>query len=216
MKKNSFIIYFITIFTLCACDFSLENSYNELFDTNYYKFTAEDQEFLLSRYKEKGRITEFINQHNETVRFENSEYFINKESNGSLLSSVNRYKYDKLWIQITLVDKGRSCATLRIQVSKRDDNSLIEHISIPSDTGISCLAAGFQFTLPDALEIPKTNLNINGKTYTDVLIFEVSDAIIKQYTLYKDAQIHKVYYDLKEGVIGFDDTINNLQYRIKE
>ena len=216
MRKRSFLLYFITIFMSYACDFGLENTFKGLFDTRYYKFTTTDYSFLLPNYKEENKITEFVNQHNDIVRLQNSYYSITKETDGGLLSDSKRYKHDKLWIELALIDKGGNCATLSIQISKTDNNTLFQTVSIPSYSKPSCSGSTFYFNIPDALEVPKTNLNINGKTYNDVLVFEASGAITKHYTLYKDSKIHKVYYDLKEGIIGFDDTTNNLQFRIKE
>ena len=52
---------------------------------------------------------------------------------------------------------------------------------------------------------------INNKTYHHVLNFVHSHY---PFNIGNNTQIDKVLYDLKEGIIGFDDTKNDIQFRL--
>ena len=55
-----------------------------------------------------------------------------------------------------------------------------------------------------------TQMEINETNYTKVKIIIPND----YFTFYNGSQIDKVYYDFDKGIIGFDDSQNNKEYRL--
>lgn len=53
-------------------------------------------------------------------------------------------------------------------------------------------------------------MTIDNVIYDKVKTFTTK----KNYLFFNESTINKLYYDLKMGIIGFDDTVNNVEYRI--
>ena len=56
-----------------------------------------------------------------------------------------------------------------------------------------------------------TQMVINNKTYSKVKTITTNE----YFTLYNNSHIDKVYYDMDNGIIGFDDTQNNKEFRLE-
>ena len=211
MKKFrlTYYLFLISLTLFCSCE---TNIFGE---SEYHKFSNLDYQYIPEVYKQTDKIIEFINQNNETVQLKNFSYRIVKESYGGLLSEGESFYYDKLWIQLILVDAYSNCQNLDISISKSEKGDLFHRVTIPKFTGTSCGGTVFQFRSPETTEYSKVDLTINNQVYNDVLVLESSGSINNYFSMYKNSTIHKIYYDLKYGVIGFDDTTNNLEFRIK-
>jgi len=193
---------------LFSCSLNPEEDYP------YHKFSISDFDYIPTFYNEIGKITTFRNQYNEDVRFETSLYRIEKKFSNSFnfVGNTGRSSYyDELYINILLLDmeidefQNYYCQDIEIKITKKYNGDLLHILSFPNYDG-------FCFGFVKIFETPQRNTEeviINDKAYKKVIIFDVGSI-----TFYNNSTIHKVYYDLKHGIIGFDDTENDIQFRI--
>lgn len=202
--------------TLLVTSFFFSSCFNdyEIFKSKHYKFSNLDYEYFPEVYKEKGKITEFVNQNNEIVTIKNDSYRIEEEVYEWTLMS-NGGIHDELRIKLELIDANLNCKYLDIRIEKTKNNSLFHRIAIPSMNGSSCRDLVFVFDTPEITQYDKIEMTINNRLYKNVLVFETSGSFNDYFSLYQNATIQKIYYDYRYGIIGFDDVVNNLEFRIK-
>jgi len=214
-------MFFISLFviTLFSCSLNLDEDYP------YDKFSNFDFDYIPTFYREIGKIIKFKNQYDEEIRFETSIYSIERKFYNGLNfvgnTAPSKY-YDELYINILLLDmeiEGKPdyyCQDIDITITKKYNGELLHNVSIPTYDAF-CTYENRQFETP---QINVEEMEINNKIYDKVIEFEVwSDSY---YTLYNNSTIHKVYYDLKYGIIGFDeaegiigfDDLENNKWRI--
>ncbi|MGK0308644.1 MAG: hypothetical protein ACI8RP_001608 [Urechidicola sp.] len=210
MKKEYLLILTLIIITFCSC----ENDFDIFGGKDYYKFTSSDNEYLFKNYKNIGEIKKFTNQNNETFEIEVQDYRIDKESTG-LLSPGELYYYEQLVILLKLKDVNSNCNTITILVTKNKDGTLWTKITIPSFDRNSCGGIIYYYKHPEQIEYEIIELNIGNKSYKNVLVFEADPPLTKHLTFYENSTIDKVYFDLNEGIIGFDDINNDLKFRLE-
>ena len=210
MKIKNYILFcFLFLFYCCV---GLEDDEGE-----YFKFTQDDYNYIPTVYKEVGKVRHYVNQHNDTIKIENRSYTPEKRSAGGYFfggTGSMFYYYDELCIKLRLID-FTPIKYINFEVFKRANTSLINSINIP--TGRFCKAY-YGWKIPEDKQV-LTELTINNKTYKDVAILfeepkEFNDGCY--FFIADTVTPDKVYYSLKHGIIGFDDTKNNLIYRLKE
>ena len=222
MKKIIYLLS-ITIF-ISSC-----NNFGDLFgdDNNsiaYYNFKDSDFDRLLDYNINDSLI--FVNQFNEKRKF----VVINSNKNKRRYSvgmgffgggAANYFYYDEKEIEIESLDSIHLCFDIRFsrwpintEVAKDD-----YYKEFPSKLN------GYLKYFPywngedsylDIVnnKIGKTSINIFGKNYTNVLIFESGiDQIIKGNNY--DRNVNVIYYDEQYGIIGFDD-LNDKKWRLKK
>ncbi len=183
----------------------------------YYNFTNSDYQFIPEQYQEIGRTFIFKNAQNEEVKIKPLFYTLNKKfESGYGFGQPTRtesYYYDDLWIEIDLLnieipDQPEGyCERIYIHINKSPYKGLFIDLQIPTYNEPFCGGGGFrEFSPFENL----TEMVINNKTYTKVKIVTPND----YFTLYNDSHIDKVYYDMDNGIIGFDDTQNNKEFRL--
>ena len=157
------------------------------------------------------------NQENEEVEIEPIFYTLTKEyESGIGLGQPNNsdsYYYDNLWITLELLNvniqnEGADyCNQISIYINKVGDGRLSTEVGIPFYDEPFCLGNGFSGFSPFE---NLTQMEINETNYTKVKIIIPND----YFTFYNGSQIDKVYYDFDKGIIGFDDSQNNKEYRL--
>ncbi|WP_271424622.1 hypothetical protein [Aequorivita sinensis] len=183
----------------------------------YYNFTNSDYQFIPEQYQEIGGTFIFKNAQNEEVKIKPLFYTLNKKfESGYGFGQPTRtesYYYDDLWIEIDLLnieipDQPEGyCERIYIHINKSPYKGLFIDLQIPTYNEPFCGGGGFwEFSPFENL----TEMVINNKTYTKVKIVTPND----YFTLYNDSHIDKVYYDMDNGIIGFDDTQNNKEFRL--
>ncbi|MEE9349705.1 MAG: hypothetical protein V3U80_06630 [Flavobacteriaceae bacterium] len=113
-------------------------------------------------------------------------------------------------------DEDRRCQSFQIEIIKQKEGDMLNRVHIPAigPTGNSCSGLINEFYTPETTNINVSSMTINNVTYQKVITFQVSGGWVDFYTLFNESTIHTVYYDMKHGVIGLDDAVNNLHYRL--
>ena len=186
-------------------------------DTKHYKFSNSDYNFIPTVYSEEGQVFTYRNQLNEEVQVEVSYYNKTRESGGGLSFSQGYqgelFYYEVLSIGLRFLEANVEgfpdgyCNTFQIRISKTAFETIFYKVSIPSYENNTCYGNGFNFGSPfEDLQLFEINDNVFG----NVRVFHTNRAP----NFYEDSAIDIVYFDLKNGILGFDDTTNNLQYRL--
>ena len=182
----------------------------------YYSFIETDFEFIPDNYQETGTILTFKNSMNDEIKMEVLFYIESKEYEsgygiGQPVQSESYY-YDNLWIEIKLLDffiDGQTdnfCNSIYLHITK-NPNGLMTHLEIPIYEQPLCLVGGFQEYSP---YLDLNVIEINGTEFSKVKILE-SDAY---FSFFNGSQIDRLYYDFDYGIIGFDESENNVEYRL--
>jgi hypothetical protein len=183
----------------------------------YYNFSKPDYQLIPEQYQEIGKTLVFKNAQNEEVKIKPLFYTLNKEFESGYgfgqPTQTESYYYDDLWIEIDLLnieipdEPDGYCERIHIHINKSPYKGLFVDLQIPTFNEPFCSAGGFQEFSPfEGL----TQMIIKDKTYSKVKIITANE----YFTLYNDSHIDKVYYDMDNGIIGFDDTQNNKEFRL--
>ncbi|MCB0463036.1 MAG: hypothetical protein R2816_11035 [Flavobacteriaceae bacterium] len=186
-------------------------------DEPYQSFSNSDFEFIPENYQGTGTILKFINQENVEVLIEPISYNLSKEYNSGVgfgqPSNSDSYYYDDLWITLELLNVDIQnqgvdfCNKITIHINKVGDGRLSTDLGIPYYDDSFCLGNGFSGFSPYENLI---QMEVNNVTYTKVKTIVPNEF----FTFYNNSQIDKVYYDFDVGIIGFDDTQNNKEFRL--
>ena len=204
--KSIFPISFIILLTSC-----------EPADSEpYYKFSASDYGFIAENYEDTDKVHVFKNNNGSEVHLKVAFYVLSKEyESGYIFGQPNRndsYFYDQLWIEIELLDfeidglPDGSCDRIQLLIFKTPEGLRTE-LDIPSYESPLCLLGGFKETSP------YTNLS---EMEIDGTIFSKVKTITSQnyFSFYNASLIDMVYFDLDHGIIGFDESQTNTQFRL--
>jgi len=204
---------------LLLCLFLLFCSCGKEDEENYHKFTQDDYNYIPTVYKEEGKVRNYINQHNDTIKIRSGSYTLEKAHSSDIFFGGQLYYYDRLWIRLdflNIINADATCRYVYIKIFKQYDSALVYEIPIPGSN--PCGRAPFEYVMPYNKKDLKV-LTVGTKTYNDVWELKISDKSYHSdsyFTLADNVTLHTVYYSLKHGIIGFDDTKKNLTYRLKE
>lgn len=201
------IILSIAIISLFSC----QPEDNE----QYLHFNNEDYAFIPQEYKEIGKKFIFKNAQNEEVTIQPLYYTLKKKYESGYgwgqSNQTESYYYDDLWIELKLLNveipDEQYCNRVNIHISNTFYKDLHVEVTVPYYDGQFCKPNGFKQFQPFT---ELTQMVINGKTYSSVKTVVPNDF----FTLYNGSQIDKLYYDMDHGIIGFDDTQNNKEFRL--
>ena len=185
----------------------------KLFDDDklpYYKFTEEDKAYLPTVYSKLNEEKKYISKDGNTLSTKTLRYDFAKNRRGNLKYSIPPHFFDKLDIELTAQNTNDSCNTIKISFHKNESGVVNSWIEFPSNRHPHCIRVYYTFELPEEKD-SVTSIMINNKTYHHVLNFVHSHY---PFNIGNNTQIDKVLYDLKEGIIGFDDTKNDIQFRL--
>jgi hypothetical protein len=182
----------------------------------YYNFSNSDYEFIPEEYQETGKIFRFKNQQDEVVEIAPLFYNLKKEFAGASFGQPNftdYFYYDNLHIEIGLLDVAipnkpeEYCSRIFMHFQKRRDGNLLIEARVPGYVDSSCSGKKLSETGPfkDFMQ-----MEINGKVYNKIKIINTDE----HFTFYNDSNINKVYFDFDHGIVGFDDTQNNIEFRL--
>ena len=205
--KNYILLCFFFLFFSCGAEDD---------EGEYFKFTQEDYTYIPTVYKEEGKIRNYINQHNDTIKIRNGSYSLEKKFAGGIINApIPSYHYDELRISLDLLSV-KPVNYIQVEIWKRTVDTLGYTVKTPGYN--PNVRASFVFYAPESMQ-HFTQLTTAIKTYNDVLELKASDRFFgndSYFTLADNATFHTIYYSLKHGIIGFDDTKNNLNYRLKD
>ena len=191
MKK---LIYLFTIVFLSSCEPTLGIPENKKV---YYKLSSGDFDRIPTKYNQLGNITIYKNASGQSIEIKNIFYRIDENIflNGELFGT--EYYNDRLFIRLN----ANSYTDFDFYISKFENDLLSYKIIIGQIFYVN---------------LPKDNnllfeKNINNVLYKKVAIFELSKEAILNIN---NVKINKIYFDLKGGVIGLEDSSNNNQFWI--
>ncbi len=182
----------------------------------FYKFTNSDYEYIPTLYEDVGAVFTFKNELNEEVKIKVLDYTITKKSGGGLSgffvgggSSMSYHYFEKLEIDLEIIGVISPPKRISLEfysVYKADPSRIGIWIHLPYfDGGFS------RKNISPPFDDGLGELIIEGNNYNKVKSFNNSYLFFKTGNNYP---IDKVYYDFKHGLIGFDDTENNIQFRL--
>lgn len=209
MKKYFFLI--LSIFLLFSCSDLFENKLPR------HRFIDADNAYIPQKHKKINDILTYKSSDGKIIKIQNKEYFVEKQPGGGQGGFKFRfatYYYDFLNIKLQLLDVHNECTTadnIKITIAKTPSEVLHHNVYIPHSK-IGCLYHQYYFDTPNDTSITLQEMMVNNVKYNKVLVLDCGPAF--PYDLYDGGSLHKVYYDLGQGVIGFDDTENNIEFRI--
>jgi hypothetical protein len=188
----------------------------------YYNFRDNDFEKLLDF--ELNNTIIYKNQLNEEIVYEINEVTLdykNQLSQGSLVlpGSIKYFYYDEKVIELISNSTNFKIKysfirfPLDIEQAKKDD--FTEYPSIFYGSIYLYLWNGINDngTINIDYESDTVDMNINGTDYQNVIIIQSNNPNPIIYSSTPERNINVVYYDINNGIIGFDD-LNNNQWRI--
>jgi hypothetical protein len=209
------IVKVLLLLTSLLVIYSCEPEIDIFGGNEHFKFSASDEQYLFKEYNKVGEIREFINENNRIVNVEIERYQIERESSG-FLSPGKMYYYDNLVIILKLTEiNSDTCNKIIVSISKSKEGKLGCSISIPTSTENSCGGVKFQYKIPEPIEYEINEMKIGNITYENVINLDGTESLQKYLTFFEESEVNKVYFDLKKGIIGFDDSISNSKFRIK-
>ncbi len=180
---------FFTIF-LFSCSIDVSES------TPYYQFTENDLEYLPMIYQDTSKTFLFKNERDEEVTIQVKSFKLTKKNGGGIGVGTEFIYYDQLVIEL---QTSFDCDVKRIQIAKEKEQNSLTHwfyssVEDPCNNGYIIENIGF----PNSFQ----EITINNKTYDRV----VEIFINKNIFFHPDYSINKVYFDMKNGFIAFEDT----------
>jgi hypothetical protein len=185
-----------------------------------YRFAEEDKLKLLPHYIE-GKIFTFANENGEERKFkvEGIEQDISQYWESGGMMGGDKYYFFCEYKQFELVDLSNQNHFVSGMYSfPVDENKSKENIykHFPSHLlgkfGRSSSFLLYHFTIDFIFNQPVQTFNFNGIIYNNVIVIYNEEAENSDGGMLIDAKV--VYYDIYQGIIGFDD-INNHEWRLK-
>ena len=227
--KNILLSSFATILLL-SC--KLNSSTPEKQSEAYYNFTPTDKIMLL-KYK-KEEIIIFKNEDNDEVIFnvkdiyeEKDFYTVGMGFFTTYAASYFYYDFKTIDIKVTKNNVSWGQFTLRFQkwpenAQLAKDNKYTKYPDkfygnmnyLPLWNGQTGKESWSSYGCNINYDNPTSTMSIGNKTYFDVLTINSGSntPVILNPTMTRDVNI--IYYDKKNGIIGFDD-LNNKHWRLQ-
>lgn len=206
MKKT--VLLFLIIISIISCE--TED------DTKFYAFSNDDYNFIPTVYENnEDEILIFKNQFNEEVKIQIKTFATDKKSNGgiSFTQDYSEFYFTEqiiIWldlVNINFPNFGEGyCDQLHIIIEKKSNGTTETKLKVPSYTDHCSIWSLISYSPYNDLG----NLSIGNENYNKVKVFETDT----NFYLFDNSAINKLYYDFEKGIIGFDDTTNNINYRI--
>ncbi len=179
----------------------------------YYQFTNENYEFIPTVYSDIGKTIKFQNQYGDEIELEVVTYDITKEWYNALFnsnSSEPSHYYELLTIELRVIDDAlinADCDLKTIEISNWGGYFFITRMTFKNAPD-PCVDQSSTLRLEFPYETH--SMSINSINYNKVVtVFEGANVFFNS-----EDSFDRVYFDFKEGIIGFDDTETNTQYRI--
>lgn len=198
-------LLFFSLLFLCSCSWDFQE------DIPSHYFTNEDYEFLPTVYEKVGKTFTYENQLGEEVTLKVSSYNDIKYYIGAGFGGGESGNYEKLIVR--LINKQFPNCFKEIAIYKNLKDNLNLFFST-STTPIPC-----EGWIKERVKGPfeTSQMVIDEFTYDKVTtLFESNYNAELGYGpfFHPDYTIDKIYYDFKYGIIGFDDTSSNVQFRL--
>jgi hypothetical protein len=201
MKKLMLILLFLTVLISCSS--------NSTDDPASYEFSETDFEFLPQEYANVGQVYRFKNQENEEIQLKVASFDLREMTGGGIGTSQNLFYYEELEIIMEVINASNdNCDTMKILAAKQQNDFLIWVYELES-----LFPCSSSQSWQESIDRPfvTSEMTIQGKRYDKVVsLFEGASNI----DFYPGYTIDRIYYDLDNGFIGFDDSVQNVEFRI--
>ena len=188
------LIYLLTFVFFASC------AEKDIFENKkvYYKFNGSDFDNIPTKYSQIGSFTNYKNDNGESIEIKNVSYNLRENIylTGELFDPV--YYHDNLFISLSIKDQ----LVFDFYIDKFENNLLEYKIGI---------VQYYYLYYPKENDL-LTEKFINNILYKKVRVFELSKDVI--INISPTVTIDKIYFDLKAGVIGLEDSANNNQFWI--
>tara|TARA_B110000093_G_C12834640_1_gene352605 strand:- start:219 stop:827 length:609 start_codon:yes stop_codon:yes gene_type:complete len=198
-----YFFYLFLFLGLQSCDLNMNDGGPPFYRLN--------QRNIPENYNEEGKIISFSNNQNEEIiRFKITKYWKYEQSSGELFNTD--YKYERLWVDVELLDLTNDPNNFKLldisQGYGGEPNRMEINVYLPHFYNNQFRKYTYRFFYP---EEELNSMQINSNQYNKVVILnDASD----YFAFFDNSTINKVYYDLEFGIVGFDDTINNIKYSL--
>ncbi len=213
MKK---ILFFIITLLIISCD---RDEPTEA----YYNFRDNDFEKLLNI--ELNSTIKYKNQFGDVITYtanEVTEQYENQLSQGSWVipGSIKYFYYDRKVIELNSSDFNNYKIKYKfnrfpIDVEQAKENDFTEYPSKFNGSVYVYLwnGIGDNGTININFDNQTMEMLINGTNYQNVITFQSDNPNPIIYTSSPERNVNVVYYDIIDGIVGFDD-LNDNQWRI--
>jgi len=203
------IIFITLILVSCSTDNDVRIEEN----LPYYEFSNTDLEKLLSVYQKKEEIVTFQNQYNNKLRFKVT--YSKKEKveyrTGTLWSSYTwvEFYHDRQLIELELLENSDDNEKIRF-ITVKWANAIQGGINFPLYNDYSSIGAlGRDINIDIDYSASLNQMFVNEIFYEKVIEFNSESEEAPFYFGSLKRNVNKIFYDLNNGVIGFNDLDNN-------
>lgn len=223
MKPINSILLILIFSILISCSDNNNNNNDFYPNLPYFEFKNEDIPNLLN-LPELNSILTFINQNNEELYFDvtksESERQLYSKGNWVTSSTDKLFYYDMQEIYLKPTNIHESYNPIKI-ILKRWPVELktnIYPVVISEDSNFKAYLYYRPFNNQDqSINInynnPITSLIVNDRSYDKVLKVDLTNRVIV-YNNWPLPSLNYIYFDINEGIIGFDDRNGN-EWRLK-
>ena len=185
-------------------------------ETNYYRFTEEDRNYIISHNYQKGDVLTYKNQHNQMLQLRVIETKTTKAkqySKGTFSGGGGLFEayYDRKIIRLEIINNEADNAEKDyvVYVFSKRENILWTGIKFPlwnkfSAAFIDQINTPIDITLSDGLSHKET-IKLNNKVFKKVVQFDsnLNDAYNNSSNI--GIYVNQIFYDLEFGIIQFVD-----------
>ncbi|MBP7172720.1 MAG: hypothetical protein KBA33_01455 [Cloacibacterium sp.] len=166
----------------------------------------------------KGSIITYKSSSNEEIKLKVEGYGLSENNFVSGEYFGTDYYNDGIGIDLKFLNSSGDCARIGLGIAKSENNKVGYSFTVNGTYRFFNGACGGKinyFNLPKDKEILES-LTVNGTVYNSVFIIDcVGISSDNSIYLNKDFQFDKIYFDLKQGVIGVFNANNQEIYWIQ-
>lgn len=181
----------------------------------YYKFSQGDYENIPDRYRNTSIIYNFKSETGDTVELKSKFYNLdeNRYSHGEYFGK--EYYYDFISIRLQFSNSSTDCPHMDIGISKSEEGKVGYYFTTMGITASGfCTGVNDQFILPDKKDF--TAMTINKTVYNKVFVIDLENRTgLADIYCNSNFRLNKIYFDLKYGVIGIKNSLNQHTYWIQ-
>ncbi|MBP7172722.1 MAG: hypothetical protein KBA33_01465 [Cloacibacterium sp.] len=185
----------------------------------YYKFTAEDYKYIPDKYANmKGSIITYKSSSNEEIQLKVEGYGLSENNYLKGQYFGTDYYNDGIGMTLKFLNASNDCAKIIVDISKYENNVIGYNFNASGDNKFFSGGCGgfiYYLNLPQDLGTLQ-KMTVNNITYAYVYTINCIDiSSFGDIYLNPNFQFDKIYFDLKQGVIGVKNANNQETYWIQ-
>lgn len=212
--KNFLILSFILFLLLSCGRIGLPENQKV-----YYKFTSEDYKYIPDKYKSmQGNIVTYKSSINEEIKLKIDSYGLSENNylNGQYFGKD--YYNDIIGMTLKFVDSSADCGKIIVGIEKYKNNEIAYDFNVMGTDKFfngGCGGTIKRLNLPQDLGNLQS-ITVNNVTYNYVFTINcIGISSDSDFYLNPNFQFDKIYFDLKQGVIGVKNAKNQETYWIQ-